>query len=180
MDSMNINLLRTRSTLSQEELIFLQKLRFFSIAVISAVFIVGLFVGIAYIAGGMQYDRLERKRLALSRLINIQAKKQILLLSLQERIPIIEKVFDSQYSWDKVIDNIIEIISPPFLKRFSIEEDSTVHIMAHVNSLEELESIVVRTVKQAEEKKIRSPVINSLVVEKDGKIEARFTFTPML
>lgn len=110
MDSNGINLLRTQSVLSQEELAFLERFRVISGMIIAVVLGIGIFVGGAYLAAKFQYDRLEERRVTLARSITAQAKKQILLLSLQDRIPIIQKTIEAQYPWDTVVENLVSVV----------------------------------------------------------------------
>lgn len=179
MDSNGINLLRTQSVLSQEELAFLERFRVISGMIIAVVLGIGIFVGGAYLAAKFQYDRLEERRVTLARSITAQAKKQILLLSLQDRIPIIQKTIEAQYPWDTVVENLVSVVRPPFLKTLVIGDNNLLAITAQADSLEDVEVMVKEILKQTTEKKIRSPYISSMQVSHNGKIDINFSFIPI-
>jgi hypothetical protein len=139
-----------------------------------------LFVGGAYFAAKLQFNQLDDKRTALSKTIAAQAKKQILLLSLQDRIPIIQKTLDIQYPWDRVVEDLVAIVGPPYLKTLAIGQNNILNVSARADTLEEVETMVKEALRQTQEKKIRSPQLNSLQIAKDGTIDLTFTFIPIL
>ncbi len=180
MDSNGINLLRTQSVLSQEEVLLLGRIKLVSFIAVICVVVVGIFVGGAYFAAKLQHNQLEDKRVSLSKSISAQAKKQILLLSLQDRIPIIKKTLDAQYPWDKVVENLVQIVGPPYLKTLAIGQNNILNVTAEAKSLEDIEAMITESLKQTQEKKIRSPQISSMTIAKDGGINITFIFIPIL
>ncbi|MCX8008673.1 MAG: hypothetical protein N3A54_03125 [Patescibacteria group bacterium] len=171
-----INLFRS-SVMRERELLFLRKLRLISFIFLTIIISFGILTGIFYFLGKIEYDGLEENRSYLSMSIGNQAKKQTLLISLQERLPMIQRILDSRNSFENVISTIQDIVSEQNIKTISmIEQTKIVTMTIQANSLEEIQSITSRILQKIEDGKIRSPIINSLVMKQDGIFEVVFSF----
>lgn len=180
METPAINLLRTQSVLTPEQLLILSKLRLASF-IISGLFLgIGIFVGISYVAARTQLNNLENQRITIARQISQQAKKQVLLLNLQDRLPVIGKVMDAQYPWDRVIADLSLLALPPNLKTIAITQNNAITMTVQAKSLEEVSQMVRTSIQLSVDKKIRTPQISSIQISQQGTIDITLTLIPIL
>lgn len=175
----SINLLREPPSISQEEEYVFHKFRLFASFSLLIAIISGAIFSVIYFIFIGELNRLEEDRSLLARSINSQAKKELLLLSFQERAPIVQRIVDTQPSIKKIFGIIEEIIPPSSIKKLSFEEKSNqVNVTIFTNSFEEAEQIISRLMEKSKEGKIIALSTDSLSVTNDGKTEAVLTFNP--
>lgn len=179
--SIAINLFRPTSRFSEQELSLFRKLRVYSAITLFVMIVISVFVGISYMAGANQFARLEEERLFLAKSISAQAKKEVFLLSFQERIPVAQQIMNNQYRFDRIFDALIEIASPSSMQTISFNKENndemTVTITA--DSLKEVQGVVDRVLKKKQERIIHNPFIQSLSVGSNGDVELVLRFRPI-
>jgi hypothetical protein len=180
MDQFSINLLKTKSGLSGEERLILQQVWRIARGVAIITFLLGVAIATAFIVMRLRLASLEDKRTAISRSISQQARKQILLLAIHDRLPVIEKAIGTQYPWDRVIGDLSVIASPPRLKSLTVGQNTTITLRAHANTLEEVGQMVESTIALTKAKKIMKPQIVSLAVSDVGGLDISFSLVPVL
>jgi hypothetical protein len=179
-DKQNINLLRTQSTLSPEEITLLSRLKIVCFFVVVFICICGLFVGTAYLAAKLRIDNLTIERSNTMRQLTLNSRKEAMLVALKQRIPVVDLAIKKQYSWDKIIEFVTYIVNPPILKSLSIDESYVLTLTIEANSLDEIKEIVQKTEELTIAKKIKNSRIQSLDSNKDGKVNTLIMFTPVL
>lgn len=180
MEQYSINLLKTKSNLSGTDRIILQQLNRFASGIAIFTFIVGVIICSTFIFLKLRLSSLENKRTTITRSISQQARKQILLLAIRDRLPVIEKAIDTQYPWDRVIGDLSVIASPPALKSLTVGQNTTITLRAHANSLEEIGQMVESTIALTQAKKIMQPQIISLSASAEEGLDITLSLVPVL
>lgn len=179
--NVSINLLREPPSISQEEEYVFHKLRLYASFILLITIVFGAVFIVVYFIFVGQLNRLEEDRSFLARSINSQAKKELLLLSFQERVPMVQRIINAQPSIKKIFDIIEEIIPSSVIKKLSYEEKSNqVNVTIFTNSFEEVQEIISRLMEKSKEGKIIALSTDSLAVLNDGKTEAVLTFRPIV
>ena len=180
MDKRDINLYKTGPEFSQSELRFIRRFKIFSI--ITACLFVGISVAIAiiYFSATIQYNQLDEERGVLTRSLDKEAKKRLLIANIKQRVPLIQSTVDSQLPWDQIIDILNQLAVPPFLKTVSIDTAHQIKVSASGTSLDEINHLVSTAISLENDKKIHLSEINSLQIDKDGKLSFDFSFIPTL
>lgn len=174
-----INLLRTDSSLSNKETVLLKRTRFVSIVLLGAAIAAGFFVASAFLAAQMRLTYLENSRTNVLRRISFQAKKEVLLKTLKERMPSADKVIDSQYSWEHILNQISDIATPPTLQTVSIDEKSMITLGVVVPTFEEIEAMTQRLLELSDSGSLQSPKIHSIRSLQSGNYEVYLGFIPL-
>ncbi len=177
-----INLFRPTSRFSDQERALFRKLRIYSAIVLFFIIALSAFVAIAYLAGATQYSRLEEERAFLAKSVSAQAKKEILLLSFQERVPVVQQIMKNQQPLDNLLGSLAEIASPLSIQTVSFNKEHNYQVQTTIttDSLEEMQEIIGRVLQKTEERDIHSPYIQSLSIGGNGKVEAILRFAPIL
>jgi len=178
-EDQSINLLRVQSVLSNVETAFLLRLRLISIVMTIVVLTIGAFIGTAYLAAKLRLDTVTNDKSNALKILSYNSKKEALLLGLKDRIPLIDKAVESQYPWDKIMDTVSGIVSPPQLQGLTIDTKNTLKLEVDLGSLEEMNDIVGKTKEMVKSKQIKNPRIESLNADKNGKIKVSVMFTPV-
>lgn len=178
-DDQSINLLRVHSVLSSEESALLSRLRVFSIVVTVLVLLIGTFVGTAFLAAKLRLNSVTDEKSNALKLLAFNSKKEALLLGLKSKIPLVNTAIRSQYPWDRIMETVSLVASPPILQSLTIDTTNTLTLMVSVGSLEEMNDLVGRTEELVQQKRIKNPRLGSLSTEKDGRINTSVLFTPI-
>ena len=179
-NEMSINLLRTQSTLTQEEVLLLAKLRVAAIVVTAIVLCIGVFVGVSFMAAKFRLDSLTAQQTEANRQLVLNSKKEVLLLSLKSRLPLINKGVALQYPWQSILATVSQIVVPPNLHTLSIDENNVLSLDVSANSLEEIQDMINKTSTLSQSNNLKSPHIQSLQSQTGGKLDATIQFTPSL
>lgn len=174
-----INLLRTDSSLSSRETVLLKRTKFISIGLLLFSIALGLLVASAFIIAQMRLNDAEHARTTLLRRIAIQARKEVLLRTLKERMPSADKVIASQYPWENILNQISTIAIPPFLQTVSINEKSMITLGVVATTFEEIEQMTQRLLELSQSGSIMSPTLVSIRSLQSGNYEVYFSFTPL-
>jgi hypothetical protein len=178
MKEISINLLRSQSVLSSTELVLLEKIKFFSVVMLIALLVSGIFVSGAFAAAQLRLNALDSERTSLIRRISLQARKEALLLSLKDRVSSLEKTLNSQYPWQDILNAVSQIAQPPQLQTLAIDQKNVLSLGLSLQSLEELQGITQTVEQLANQKKIREPVLDSLQSSVDGSMKLNIRFIP--
>lgn len=173
-----INLLKTQSVLSARELILLSRLKLVGIALLIMLLTSGLFVGTAFFAANLRLQGLENDRVTITRRIALQARKEVLLSSLKDRLPAIERVLDNQYPWNEIMSYVGQIAAVPSLTSLTMDDNSVVTLRIEATTLEDIEAMTQKLFQLTQQKKITFPGLSSLSLSKEGGYEVTLYFTP--
>jgi hypothetical protein len=175
----SINLLRVQSALSNEEAVFLARFRLMSTVLTVIVLIIGFLVGTSYFAATLRLNSVTNDKSNALKILSFNSKKEALLLALKDRVPLAQAAIKSQYPWDRIIDAVTEIVTPPQLTSLTIDANDTLTIEVILGSLEEMDDLVRKTENLIASKRIKNTHIESLSTSKDGKIQASVSFIPI-
>lgn len=174
----DINLLRTKTRLSPEALIFAERLRIISWASIGIVLIVGIVTGLAFLEFQRERASVETQKKQVLSVIAAHARKESLFTSVKDKIPQITKAFNSQKPWGKILDTVSAIAQPPKLLSVSVDDHQVTLLSLKTTSLDEVSAWIATIVDLVARKSIRSPQLVSLQLGKEGDLLVLFSYIP--
>jgi hypothetical protein len=176
----SINLLRTQSALTNNEVLLLGKIRFISLIGTVIILLIGCIVGGLYVYANVRLTSLQEEAKSKEHELVLNSKKESLLVALKHHLPIVEQVIKNQYNWDGVISTVGQIVEPPALKALVVDANNTLTLNIEVRSLEETADIVNKTIGLSQDNKLKNAKIESMQVFPDGHVEGIITFVPIL
>ncbi|MFZ5845381.1 MAG: hypothetical protein ACOY0S_02830, partial [Patescibacteria group bacterium] len=132
----NINLLKPETGPTTLLALSAEKWRLVSYLGLFLVVVVGLVAAGVYFLFKTQKEALEDSRMQAVRRINAQKDKEGFLLTLHERLSLIEKALASQRPWAQALETAGQIALPPKLASISVDDDSRVTLTIEAESLE--------------------------------------------
>ncbi len=179
MGAKDINLLQSKTTLSEEQEMFLSQLRAISYGVMSVALVLGISVGMASLLLSQQLSSVEATKTQVLRSISQQARKEVLYASLKNRLPMIQKALESQKSWKPVLNEIFALASPPVLASVQATENGVLDFQIKAGTLEETAGIVAGVIRLYEEGKVKNPQLAGLQIADDGTVMVRLSVLPV-
>ena len=173
-----INLLRSSSSISPDVIEWEGKFRLVSIISLVLVVVAGFVLGVLYSVLSSQKQSLADDKSRLIQQISAQSRKQALVTNIKFRLGLLDKIFLSKRQWEPVLNVIEEVAKPPNLKSFSISDTKLVSLTLFSDTFEETKMIVDTVLKLSTEKKMRNPTLETLQVDKDGKVQLSVSFFP--
>lgn len=176
----SINLFRSQSALSSQELLLLSRLRFVSVVCTSIVVGIGVVLASLFTYAQLRLNALESEKKSINSQLSLNANKEVLLIALKDRAPILEQIMKNQYNWDGVISTVGQIVQPPNLKLLEVDANNTLTLNVGTHSLDETNEIIARTIELSQQNKLKNAKIDSLEMTSDGQVEATIKFVPVL
>lgn len=157
----------------------MEKLKVIGFVAIGLVAIIGTLTITGFFTFLFQKNQLEQEEKSLLAKISQQSKKEGLLVSLKQRLPVVEKIIAAQAPWERVIDVISSIAQPPVLTTIEAADKSVIKLTLKASSLEEASAIVIKLIDLTNQNKIKSPQLLGLNLLKDGLIQMSVSFVPV-
>jgi hypothetical protein len=177
----NINLLKSETGPQPLLVQFGERWRLASYLGLILVVMMGLVTAGAYFFFKTQKEALEDSRMRLISRLNAQKDKEGFLLTLHERLSLIEKALAAQLPWAQVLETTGQIALPPKLTSISVDvdKDSRVTLTVVAESLEEALGMTNALLTSVAQKRARVPELVVLQVDKDGSVQISLAFIPI-
>lgn len=124
--------------------------------------------------------KLEQERTVLVTSLTGGMPKEVMLLALRARILSLKNILQYQVSIAPYIDTTLSLAQPPVLTSFAIADKNTVTISISLRSINEAIALFEKILMLHSERKIVSPVLTSLSVDKDGAITMGLMYSVVL
>ncbi len=174
----DINLLKTKTSLTPELITLMEKLRVGSFVAIGVVLVVGFLIAMSPLfLTGERNSLLEAKK-QLVAAIAADARKEGLFLSVKDRIPVVDRAIQSEKPWGQILDMVGSIILPPKLLSLAVDDHYVVFLNVKAGSVEEIAGWINSIIDLVSQKRIRSPQLVSLQLTKEGSMLVSFSFIP--
>lgn len=176
----SINLFQTKANLPPSFLLWDKYLR-------TAAYIgMGLLIGGGFIVWGlfvvigMQRQVLEERRAAATDYIKSNVVKEGMILALRQRIKVVSRIMEQQVSLAPYINTTLLVAQPPKLASFTMGDQGSVNISIRAADGYEAQLYVKTLIDLVGERKVKNPILTSLVVEKDGSYLMSFSYGVIL
>lgn len=179
MKSSDINLLKAKTMLSPQLLAIEGQLRTASLAAVVLLVLTGMFFGVGYTILRRQRAALVSQKQSLMTTIDGELRKEGFYASLKDRLAIISNILQGQRSWLGVLDLIDRITASGARTSFTVNENDEVSLTVTNETLEDTFGVVERVLGEVSEKKIASPILESVQYQKDGTVRVSLTFVPI-
>lgn len=180
MASQDINLLKTKTSLSPQVVAVQGQLKMGSYVAIAIVIVIGVLVGVSYSLLNFQLGRIENQKKTLIAQLNTLSRKEGLYVSLKQRLPIVEKALGGQRLWGSVLQTLNSVAVPPELTSVAIDDKNVMVLTLQTNSIETTASMVNAVITLARDRKIRSPQLVALQLLEDGAVQLSISFLPAI
>ena len=127
-----------------------------------------------------QKDQLDRTKTTLSQSIQQNTNKEGLLLSIKQRVVIVDKIIGTQNPIGSLFDTLGIVVSPSQLTALTLDEHAEAVLTIHVKSIDDVITIVDSLLKAVQEKHARAPKLLAMTLTRDGTIEVSLSFVPVL
>ncbi len=172
----DINLIRPTSPLSERFGGLEKKLRSASIAAAAILLVLGVLVGASYAALSLQMRRLNDEKTQLLTRIAGESKKEALLVAVQSRVAVVEKVRAQTTPWGDALDVAQQIAQVGFITDANVAEQGRFTMVVHVSSLDDA-VVLVRTIGTlVSQGRIRSPILESFQLDELGEVQLSVSF----
>lgn len=145
-----------------------------------------LFIVLGVIVGGIaaylsaRENNLTAQKDALTATMNQVSVKEGLLLTVRQRVSVIDKITLSQKQIAPLFTAIDNILSGGQLISLSLDEVGQTVLTAHVNTLENAISLVDSLLASSQSKALTKPALTSFTIAKDGGFDIAVSFVPKL
>lgn len=176
----DINLLKAKTALSPSFVALERHLHIASYAVLIGTLSVSLFLGVGYTVLRSRLGVLILAQQKYVTLIANQSRKEVLLVSIKDRLSALDKIIASQKNWVVAFDLIARVLGGQPLNSFSVNDEQQVSMSITVFSIEEAISLVDRIALEMHDKKLIRPTLESLHYGKNGSVDLSIVFIPTL
>lgn len=176
----SINLFQTKANLPANLLVWDKYLRIASYVGMALLLGGGIIVWGLFIVIGMQRQTLEDKRAQASAYIKSNVVKEGMILALRQRIKVVTRIMEQQVSLAPYINTTLLIAQPPKLASFTMGEQGSVNISIRAADGFEAQLYVKTLIDLVAERKVKKPMLTSLVVERDGSYMLSFSYGVIL
>lgn len=176
----DINLLKSRSSLSPQILAIQEQLRWVGAGSILLVIILALGIGVTYLIFLQQRQALETRRKQVLSAIANESVKEGLYFSVRQRLPVVEKALGMQQPWGSLLDDINTIARPPDLSSVVVDEQNIVVLSIKATSVEQTADMVNAVVRLVQERRIKNPQLLGLQLSKEGNVQINLSYIPTL
>lgn len=174
----DINLLKTKTRVSPELLLFAAKLKKVGWLVLGGSLMIGLGIGGLFVFFTQEKNALFSQKQELLAAIAAKATKESLFVSLSTRVPLADRALTSQRPWGQVFDTI-SAIGGPSLSSFAVDDKGLVTVSLKTRSIEDIAGWVSRTIGLVGDKRLRNPQLMSLALDQEGTFTALIAFIPL-
>lgn len=176
----DINLLKSRSSLSPQLLAIQEQVRWVGLGSLALVILVAVGLGATYMIFLQQRQALETRRKQVLSAIANESVKEGLYFSIRQRLPVVEKAFGVQKPWGTILDDVYTIARPPDLASVVVDDQNVVVLSVKTTSVEQTAVVVNAVVRLVQEKRIKSPQLLGLQLTKDGTVQVNLSYIPTL
>lgn len=180
MTNTEINLIK-RDVVSMQSFTGIEeKLRIIAWWFLVGLFGVGLIIGSLFLYLNAGIHQLENEETQLSRQIDAQSVKEVMLITLKERVGIAEKALAAARRWGNLFPILANLAQPVQLNSLSVEETGRVSLILKLASVDEAVTVVTNTINLSDQKIVRTPQLLSFFVKQDGSVQMGLSFVPVL
>ncbi len=180
MPTGTINLIKTKTSSSPQLEALEAVLKKISFGGLLALIISSVAVGGLFFYLRAQKEQLEGTKATLTQSITQNTNKEGLLLSIRQRISIIDKIQANKSPAGPLFDILGTVVSPSQLFGLALDDHNEAIVTIHVKSIDDVVTIVDLLLKAVEEKQAKSPKLVSLTLARDGTIEVALSFVTVL
>jgi hypothetical protein len=172
----DINLLRPTYPLSEGIVSLEKKLRAASIIVAATLLALAVVVGASYGLLSLQVGRLNDEKTQLLTRIAGESEKEALLVAVQSRIAVVEKVRAQTMPWGETLTLAQQIAQGGFIADVNVGEQGRFTMTVRASSLDDA-VLMVRTISQLDsEGTINAPILESLQLNDSGVVQMSVSF----
>ncbi len=175
----DINLLKTKSTLSQEQVAILDHLKTVGYVLITLAIFGGMATGSVYFLLANQLSSAENRKSELLRQVTTHASKEALYVSLKDRLPIVQKVLDNKENWAGILEIIPSIAFTPSLKSVIIGENNITQLTIQTDTIEDTATVVNQVISLVGDRRIYNPQLVGLQITEHGSVQMTLSFLPL-
>lgn len=176
----DINLLKSRSSLSPQLQAIQEQIRWLGFGSIIFVIVACIVVGVTYVILLQQRQALDARRQQVLSAIANESLKEGLYFSLKQRLPVADKALATQRPWGPLFEAITTIAVPPQLSSVTVDDQNVVVLTIRATSIDETANAVNAVVGLVQERKVRNPQLVGLQLMKDGAVQLSLSFIPTL
>lgn len=140
----------------------------------------GLIVGAAYAFVRIQIGRLNEEKSTFAQAISASSVKEGLLLSLKNRIAVMDKLATSEKHMDILFNRISEIGATAPIKSFTLDDKNQVTMITQVNAIEQGILVTDAVIKEALAGNLTKPSLVSMTLDKTGTYNLTVSFVANL
>ncbi len=174
----DINLVKTKTSLTPELVAFMGQLRLASFVGIGGVLVVGFLIGVSFLFLTNERNSLAETKKQLLVAIAADAKKEGLFISLKDRVPVVDRAIQNEKPWGQILDMVGNVILPPKLVSLAVDDHQVVSLSVKAGSVEEVAGWINSIIDLVAKKRVRSSQLVSLQLTKEGSMLVSFSFIP--
>lgn len=176
----NINLIQTKTNVNPQVKAISDIIQKASYWAVGTLIIAGLLVGGIYAYLTFQGTSLRTQKDELVSQVTQDAKKEGLLLSIRQRIGVIDKVTANQKHIDKLFSVIDTVVPLGSLKSLTLDDSDKATFVAGVGSISDAVSMVDALLKQGENGTVSKTQLESFALSDISGFEISLSFVPTL
>lgn len=176
--SSDVNLLETKTAISDRVATIDSQLRFTSLVLLGILLVSGLGIGSGFWFLRIRYESLvATKKQYIAEIAN-QAQKETLFYALKDRIQIVSKATESQKSYDELLTLLSRISEISTFGSISVDDTGQVQADITLGGIEEAFGLMDRMTNEITRNSIEKLTIASLSLGEDGSVSVVITLSP--
>lgn len=172
----SLNLIQTKTNVSKELELLDTWISRVSIGSLILLMVSGVLVGSIFFFLRSREAQLVGQKSSLVADVSQETTKEGLLLAIKRRSTIVDTLIGKQKSFQEFFATLSRIAPAANLNSVSFDEQNKTVIVIHTDTIGEVLTIVDVLVKETTDQKIRNPELISLTFEREGGIQASFSF----
>ncbi len=174
-----INLLKANTPIPPQWEVYQHELQRAGLVVMSLSLGLGLLVGTAFAISRLTLSQMMSVKDQLMSEIKTQEQKEVLLVSLKDRLAMAGKIFASESQWDELLATIFSLVQPPELVNLSLDEKQRLKMVIHVASVDEAVITIGKIIELTGQRKIHNPQLTQMNFNKDASVDLSLTMVPV-
>jgi len=175
-----INLFQMNAGFSPVFSLISKYLRIISLVFVIVLIFVGAGIAFWFYSLNVTRQMTEQKKLALVKQIESNVAKEAMMKETKFRLSSIGKILSLQESFTPFLDTTIRIAQVPELTSFTLGDQNVVALSIKTKTLSRAIEISNAVFTLVSERKIFSPMLDSLTVESDGSVQMNISFKVIL
>lgn len=152
------------------------KLRSVSVLAAVVLLILGVFAGISTLLTTSRLRALQDETVALNAQVSGQSQKEAMLVAVQSRATMTEKVLAQTPDWSDAMDVVLVLTQQRALYEMQVDETQRVFATVGASSLEDAVVMVRQIRALGADGQITSPILESLQLNDEGAVDVRVSF----
>lgn len=176
----SINLLRPQAKLPTKFSTISESLQKISVTSLIVFLVVGIVVAAMYFIMQMRFSTLVTRRDQMRTKISTFAQSEALLVALQERVRVVDKLLSSQVDWAATVERMNQLAPPGVLASVAVDGKQRVVMTITTDSIEALFPVLSAIISDVDAKRILSPTMVSFQLYQDGVANVIVSFFPVI